>query len=68
MPEQPYPCLDYLIYGLHNSTEENYVIVMKMSREGTLNHQRLFTDLGVPGYSDALYFSCLLTGVKVLAK
>lgn len=40
---------------------------MKMSREGTLNHQRLFTDFGVPGYLDALYFCHLLTGVKVLA-
>lgn len=40
---------------------------MKMSREGTLNHQRLFTGFGVPGYLDALYFYHLLTGVKVLA-
>lgn len=40
---------------------------MKMSREGTLNCQRLFTDFGFPGHSDALYFRHFLTGVKVLA-
>lgn len=43
------------------------MIVMKMSGEETLDYQRLFTDFGVPGYLDALYFCHFLTGVKVLA-